>query len=88
MLKVENFKAGQLSTKIRNSKNLTKDQNMLDIVQGDSINLINKTPCQHFARNPSLSTKEEKLIEKEIDAMIEKGVIKKYTRKAMNLYRL
>ena len=40
MLKVENFKAGQLSTKIRNWKTLTKDQNILNIIKEDSIDFI------------------------------------------------
>ena len=55
LLKVENFRAGQLSTKIKNWKTLTKDQNILNIIKGDSIDFINIPPCQHFARNPSFS---------------------------------
>ena len=45
MSKVENFKAGQLSTKIKNWKTLTKDRNILNIIKGDSIDFINKPPC-------------------------------------------
>ena len=82
MLKGENFKAGQLSTNIRNRKTLTKDQNILDIIKGDSIDFTEKPSYQNFARNPSFSNGEAKLIEKETDKMIEKGIIRETYHKS------
>ena len=66
MLKVENLKAGQLSTNIRNWKTLNKDQNILDIIKGDSMDFIEKPPCQHFARNTSFPNEEENLLKKRL----------------------
>ena len=59
MLKVENFKAGQLFTKIKNWKTLTKDWNMLNIIKGGSIDFINKPRANILPEiHPSLMKKK------------------------------
>ena len=65
------FQGGQLS----NWKNLTSDQNILNIISGDSISFTD-TPCtKRHAINP-LSTDEIPLVNTEIKKVLKKGLIK------------
>ena len=72
---VSKFQGGQLSKHLQNWKHLTSDQNILNMISGDSISFTD-TPCtKHHAINP-LSTDEIPLVNTEIKKLLKKGIIK------------
>ena len=60
---------------IENWKNITSDQSILDIVQHCHIDFENNPPVQTSVRHQCFTVLEKKIIQNEIDKLLEMGVI-------------
>ena len=73
--RVNNCKAGQISSYVENWRQITSDQTIINIVEGDSIEFEYNAPIQTFIQNNSFDDNHEYLIEKEIQSLLSKQVI-------------
>ena len=71
---------GRISHFIQSSENLTKDQEILEMVNGNKIPLL-RTPVQEKIHlNTPLKENQKFLVEKETKEMLDKGSIKKVSQ--------
>ena len=73
--KAKNFKGGQLRLHLNAWQRVTSDKNILDIIEGDTLEFIDEHPIRHTAINPIFSKRERKLINKKINDLLHKGII-------------
>ena len=74
---MSNFKAGQLSGRIFQWKNLTRDKDILQIIKGTKLDFQNEFPIKHYAMNPTLNKTESSAVDSEIVKLLRKGIIQK-----------
>ena len=79
--KVNNFRGGQLEKHVRQWRKLINDPNILSIISGDKIELVDAPRIQHKARSPKFSDEEINLIKDEIDKLHTKGIIQETCHK-------
>ena len=77
--KAKNFKGGRLCLHLNAWQKVTSDKNILDIMEGDTIEFIDEHPVRHTAINLTFSKRERKLNNKKINDLLQKGVIKETT---------
>ena len=77
--KAKNFKGSQLCLDLNVWQRVTSDKNILGITEGDKIEFIDEHPIRHTAINPIFSKREIKLINKKINDLLQKGIIKETT---------
>ena len=77
--KAKSFKGSQLCLHLNAWQGVTSDKNILDIIEGDTIEFIDERPIRHTAINPIFSKRERKLINKKINDFLQKGIIKETT---------
>jgi len=73
--KVSVFKAGQISGRIFQWKNLKHDKDILQIIKGAKIEFQNEPPVKHYAINPKLNKTENSAVDSEIKKLLGKGII-------------
>ena len=73
--RLNQFKGGQLATKISEWRKPTGEKTVQGMIKGDSIEFTQVPPNKHFASNLKFTKQEEVLIHKETEKLIHKGVI-------------
>ncbi len=73
--RVKSFAAGQIQSHLNEWQLLTSDEEILNVIRGDSIEFDSIPPIQHFCRNKKVSEHNAQLIDLEIEKLLKKGVI-------------
>ena len=72
----ENFTAGNIANCLQQWKNLTQDQEILQIVRGDIIEFEGSVPIKHSSHKCNLSPEETIQVRNELQNLLTKGIIK------------
>ena len=74
-MRVHTFKGGQIRHYIRTWEALTSDQEILNIVKGDSIDFDSPPPDRHFVYNTKILDLHRDLLRTEITELLSKDII-------------
>ena len=70
-----NFIGGKIANHITERKKLTSDEEIIQIMLGDTIDFDGEVPSKHAAQNCKLSANDELLVENEILDLLKKKVV-------------